>query len=64
MQRRGIYLKIFPLDRALNLPGFTLLNIYFLHPAVRKDILGGVADVLRHGIAQKFAAYLIYGTQL
>ena len=56
-QARRVDLKILALNHALHVPGLAFLDIYFLHPALGQDIVGGVADILRHAVMQKSLAH-------
>ena len=56
-QARREDLQVFALDDALDVPGFALLDIYFLHLTFGQDIVGGVADVFRHTIVQESLAH-------
>lgn len=62
IQGRSIDLKVLPLDDALHIPGFALLNIYFLHTSLGKDIVGRVADVFRHAVVKKTLAHFADNT--
>ena len=56
-QARREDLQVLALDDALDVPGFALLDIYFLHLTFGQDIVGGVADVFRHTIVQESLAH-------
>ena len=59
-QARREDLQVFALDDALDVPGFALLDIYFLHLTFGQDIVGCVANVFRHAIVQKSLAHFAH----
>ena len=56
-QAGRIDLQVAALDDALHVPGLAFLDIYFLHLSLGEDIVGRVADVLRHAVVQESLAH-------
>ena len=58
IQARCVNLKIFTLNDTLHIPRFSLLNIYFLHLAFRKNIIGCITNIFRHTVMQKCLTHI------